>query len=403
MLTDRLKSGTQFLSGMDRKAFGVGMAGVLGLYALLWLYAVSFHGAALKSLESTLASQVVPVTMKEAATTEDDHAAKKEIPLLIEGVYQKTEAGNLPIVRESDGLTSFTAYKKPFSMTSAVKPVLTIIISDFGLSKSSSEMAYDILPPEVTYSLSPYADMPGEWAKILRQSGREFWMNIPFENVSENPSDSGAYTIFTKSSYVKNQKAMHRALTQAQSYPGVSTSFAAGQKESHDISQIKKAGEEIFGRGLGILELNPKPDPALSNLALSKNAPYIKADVELVFTPDNDPFAELEEILNSKGYAVAVVQNYPNNVKRLAEWLLKVAQPEYQLAPASAIYDLPLYLERQKTKKANAQVSPQDNVAAPVAPQPAAATSPPAASPASPPGDLLATDKAAPPGAVPPH
>ncbi len=65
--------------------------------------------------------------------------------------------------------------------------------------------------------------------------------------------------------------------------------------------------------------------------------------MELIFGPGQNPFTELEDLLQKQGFAVAVLTNSPKNIERLAQWLLKVGRTSYTLAPVSAIYDVPLH------------------------------------------------------------
>lgn len=370
---------------VDRRSLFVGLGFVCLFYLLFYIYISAFSASALTQIESTLAHQVVPLIKNEVeqksltqekekiATSAgavhsenksehspandldkiDDpqkHSKKANLPAVIDGTYEETTAGLLPVVRESDYLTAFNAYKRPFEFKAINKPMLAIIVSDFGLSKLASETAIDLLPPEVSYSLSPYADMASEWAKILRQSGKEFWLNVPIEN-SDISSDIGVMGIRSGSTFLINQKGLYNILSSVQSYAGVSSFSASSGVE--DDRQVRKIMEEVFERGLGYVELNPNANSNLMNVSLIRSAPYIKADMTLAFTYDSNPFLQLENIIQAKGYAVLVVPAYPQNIKRLAEWILKVAQVEYQLVPVSAVYDLPRQMQKLKSGAVN--------------------------------------------------
>jgi polysaccharide deacetylase 2 family uncharacterized protein YibQ len=342
------------LKSMESKTFLIGLGCVAGFYFLLFLYFIVFSNGVRQELEKTLASQIVtiatqkdtqphaeehPAGHEENLSTEEDQAEEIE-SAPIEGLYETSKSGLLlPIIRATDSLTSYNAYKKPFAMPPVgAPPMVAFIVTDFGLSKSTSETAITLLPDEVSYVLSPYADMVDEWAKMIRQSGREVWLDVPFSSQEGSESDRGSLTLYPRSGNAKNQETLHNLFGQAQEYPGIASMRDSKSQNSQDEA-YQEIMKEVFERGLAYIDLNPRADFTFSNIAETMNAPYIRADIEITAVQGKNSFEQLEKILMTKGYALATVPNYPENIKRLAAWIIKVAQADYTVVPVSVILD----------------------------------------------------------------
>ena len=104
----------------------------------------------------------------------------------------------------------------------------------------------------------------------------------------------------------------------------------------------KKLTLEIYGRGLAIFEANPNAPDLVEILAVTKAAPYIKADSELLRMKGKKSFDAIEALVKKEKQAIAIVPPYSTIIKDLALWIEKVGKIDYVIAPVSAIYDLPL-------------------------------------------------------------
>lgn len=336
----------------DLKSFGIGLLAVVIFYALAYLYVQVSATQTIQSLESQLSSQIA-VIQKIEKTESAQHGDtlsssthhKKQAPA-IEGLTEHATDGVLPVIRD-DGMSSFVAYQNGFAFKDKItKPVIAFIIEDYGLSKENSEIALELLHKNISFLLSPFSSLPEEWNALAREKGHEVWMQAFFENSSIPLSDSGSATMMTRESYPQTQGKFHWTLSRADGYVGVAAASDEVFLQSKD--QFKQIIEEGYARGLGYLELNPDAPPFVSMLALQNSAPYIKVDLRIIRATGKDSFEELEKIANDKGYAVALVPSYTENLKRLAVWTMKVAQSDYILVPVSAMYDLPLYMEENQ-------------------------------------------------------
>ncbi len=345
------------LEKLDIKALIIGIITVIAIYLLIFIYVSISAPSTIKELESKLTTETYPIDYVEHGKNNTDvennnHAninagssSPITAPKIIEGLFEETPYGKIPIIRKSDNLTSFRAYQRPFTFPeNNSKPIISFALLDYGLSKEQSKNALDLLPPEVSFILSPYSDLPNEWIKMAQDKGHEIWLNIPIQN--DKFSDSGKRTIYHHSTLVKKLKSLRQTLASAQGYVGVSSYSDNGIKTAkEDYSNIAK---EIYSRGLGYFETNPDATNIIKNKAFALSAPYINADLQIINIRGKNSFITLETAAKEKGHVVALIPNYPKTVKNLAVWIMKVAQADYVIAPVSAIYDLPLHQKNQQ-------------------------------------------------------
>tara|TARA_R110002072_G_scaffold149130_5_gene296823 strand:+ start:290 stop:1465 length:1176 start_codon:yes stop_codon:yes gene_type:complete len=344
---------------IDVKSLTIGLALVFGLYVLLFSYVLFKAEDTIKIIESKLSYETIPVQVIGAR----NRPTHQKSDLAIDGLYQNTASGLLPIIRRSDNLTSFRSYQRPFSFkeVSQDKPVISFIITDFGLSKEQSMATLDVLPPEISLMLSPYADLPEEWVSMAKAQGHEVWLNLPIQN--KDATDLGGNTIFHFAPYGDKLKAFFKTLSTTQGYLGLG-SFT-DTSLTYSAEDYSKLAEEMYTRGLGFIEMNPYASPVIEGKSITYGAPYIQADMTLLRIKGDDSFDTLEHLAQQKKHAVIVVPNAPNIIKNLAVWLVKVAQADYTIAPVSAMFDLSLYNATQKDSD-NSNESHQNIKSAPV-------------------------------------
>ena len=332
-----------------------GLLIVAVIYLLLFFYIYFNSANTIEKLKSQIIVENIPISYVENVPK---HTAST-LMSIIDGLHEKTKAGLLPIIRKKDSLTSFRAYQHPFSFKDiGNKPVISFIVVNYGLSKEQSLSALDLLPSEVSFILSPYASLPSEWIAMAQSKGHEVWLNLPIQN--KRSHDLGENAIYHHSSSLEKKKNMYKSLAKTQGYIGISnyTDETLDSAKEHYL----ELAEDLYMRGLGILELNPNANTYIKNKALRMGAPYIKADLEVFrIRGKKNSFETLEAIAQKKGHAIAIIPNYPTTIKNLAVWIMKVAQADYIVAPVSAIYDLPLYKSSsRKGQTHNQYVAPKN-------------------------------------------
>lgn len=324
---------------LDRKALGLSLASValviLTIQSLVW-----FRGDnAIKKINEQMPQIQVQIEKVVAKPQEKEfEATSANSKFLIDGLSVKTSVGDLPIIRKSDYLTSFRAYQTPFEYNKETKkPVIAFLIKDYGLSERVSNIATKKLPPEVSLMLSPYSDNSSKWISHAHNKGHEVWLHLPIQN--KNSYDLGSNTVFHHASLNDKQNAIYKTLSQSLGYIGIASE--TDQTYNYAKDDYSQLFDEIYNRGLGYIELNPDAPLNIKGKAISKGAPYIKADMTIMRMSGKDSFKTLEKIAKEKGLALAIVPNNQKLLNSLATWIEKIGKIDYQIAPASALYDIP--------------------------------------------------------------
>lgn len=332
-----------FFNNVDIVAFVKGLAVVISVYALIFIYIYVNSASTIEQIKEQITVENIPLTLTKKPPNKRNINDENHTPIsVIKGLHEITDIGRLPIIRTKDNFTSFRAYQKPFSFKelSLNKPIISFVLVDYGLSKENSLSALDLLPAEVSFVLSPYASLPAEWMSMAQDKGHEVWINLPIQN--SKSYDFGKYSVYHHSPLSDKMHVMYKTLSKTQGYVGAGT-YTDEYLNSAKQHYLKLA-EDIYHRGLGILELNPDAPTSIEGKALSMGAPYIKADLEIFkIKGKKNSFEKLEDIAQENGHAVAVIPNYPSTIKNAAVWIMKVAKADYIIAPVSTIYDLPLY------------------------------------------------------------
>lgn len=246
----------------------------------------------------------------------------------MEGLYEETQNGPLPII-SADGLSPFMAYKKPFSLTG--KPLIAVVVLDFGLSALLSDQLIAQLPPEISLILSPYAADAEQWQKKARDNGHETWLQLPLENRKFISNDPGPQALLAQASIKYNQDRLGWILSRAPGYAGV-----AGETDEifdHASNTLSGVFKNIFSRGLGYLEMNPQAGPAIEEISLGNKSPYARSDLFI----EDVSLKAIEKQASDRGYVIGIIRPTPNNIKALTTWFNTLDAKGYTLAPVSAI------------------------------------------------------------------
>lgn len=354
---------TSDVARADRKALRHGLGVVAGLYCFIFLCVYLFSSSTIQKLENRMAHETVELSHGPAFAHSKMDAKYYANADLVEGLSKYEDVGRLPVIRPHDQFTSFRAYQIPFEFQGYDQRIfISFMLKDFGLSEKNSELALELLPPEVSFLLSPYAAQPMEWVKRARSKGHEVWLDVPIQ--SDTYPDSGLNTIFHHQNLSEKTELLHESLTRALGYVGVGIYLDNSMKpvETH----YKKISDELYGRGLGVFEKNPKAPQVIESIAVARGAPFIKADIEVHQINGKNSFSALEAIARKKKQAVATVPSYPKVIKYLTMWIEKAGRADYAVAPISAIYDLPIERNSAKQADAPAGLYPTDHAAQPM-------------------------------------
>ncbi len=351
------------------RAFAFALASFSAVFLLLVLASWFFADSTLKARQDRLTSvtvlidrtavrplheETVNVTEeKEPADLESDRGQQEQTVVYpeperydngmviapLQGLYEETEAGLLPVIRQ-DSLSPFQAYSKPFDtdLIPSAKALISVVLVDFGLSGKMSEMAVTELPDAVTLVLSPYAADPQDWQKSARASGHELWLSLPLEPENPLEEDTGPLTLMTGTALDINLSRLNSVLSRASGYVGVigprKTEFYKSELEAQKIIKT------IFGRGLAYADAGTQLQRIPQTLSLSSDKPYVYGDVwidDLIGSPGEleRKLEQLTDIAIDRGYMVAFMSPVPASMNAVAKWIKKAEKQNILFAPLS--------------------------------------------------------------------
>lgn len=347
------------------KAFGLGIGVVAAAYVLLLGYLWYKGPETLERRAEKLASQTVVIereeyheklgppapaqtveTPSEAPPTEthavvpSDHPAVEEQNLTkapVEGLYEDTANGRLPLIRTMDKLTPFEAYRRPFTPV-AGKPIVSVVVMNIGISDTASKAVMSEISPEVSVAVTPYATEPDFWLNESRIKGHEVWLELPVEPELYPMDDSGPQTLLVNALEKQNNNKLIWAMSRGTGYAGfVTGGESAFMKSANDVRPVMG---EIYKRGLGFIDGDTTPSDIPANMATGLNAPYARNDVwiDVPATPEHiaASLRQLEVLAQSQGTAIGFIHSTPTGLKMLQGWIDGLPQKGIVLAPVSA-------------------------------------------------------------------
>lgn len=325
------------------RAIGVGVLASIIIY--LTFVSLSFIGGSAKveGIEAGLASQVIelsrPDIVEERYVDEETHSEVSQSssagmpPAPYEGLVEHIGGMTLPIVGKNN-LGPFDAYRKQFILNRD-KPAIAIMIKGYGLSSKLSREAVEAFPSNITFLLSPYADNAPDYQRAARSNGYEVWLEFPMENKRFPAEDPGFHGILSNVGLKDNLENYKWILSRAVGYAGL----AGYSDERFQSSQavLQNLFSDVFKRGLGYFEINPRGGDAQEALALKTNAPFVgaslfddgrKNDVGLVFE-------NLKLQAESNGKAIGVMNLTPALIEKLGGLVQKAEEEGFSLVPVS--------------------------------------------------------------------
>lgn len=288
-----------------------------------------------EDIDLTLTEEPPKVT--PVAATEQPQNGGGLVAAPVPGLYEAAVSGLLPVIRKEDNLTPFQAYKRPFEKKSD-KPLLSIVFFNVGLSQKVTRETIENFPAEVSFSFSPYARDLKLLSDEARADGHEVWLTLPLETKNYPLNDPGPSTLFVNASVEQNSNRLSSLLASTQGYAGF-----ISQKEhvfKREDARVNPSVEEIFKRGLAIVDSNPSLYSFVGDVAARNDYPHAKnnfwLDDDLSPLALNKKIRKMIEYGESGGNVVVMLRPYPASIKALQKFLNSAAADTFQLAPVSA-------------------------------------------------------------------
>ena len=327
------------------------------LFAALIIWASTHADTTLEKLENQLPSKTTIVKTSASSNNPTSQATTIKLPdvtkdtakntpkpveasrenLDLTGLLQTTPYGNLPQIDKEKRLYPHKAYRASF-VRKTDKPMLSIIITQMGLSPQKTESIIENFPKEVSFSFSPYASNLKKSTLLARKKEHEVWLTLPLETKNYPLNDPGPSTLLVNTSTEKNQDRLYRTLSSTAEYVGViSNPENAFKKEDTNVNAAIK---NIFERGLAFIDSGTRANSFVYSLADSNDYPYTQNDLwlddNLSSTAFREKINQLAENGAQKKNTILMLRPYPASLKTIQKFLNSNAAKQFELAPASA-------------------------------------------------------------------
>lgn len=290
-----------------------------------------------ETLPETLNTAPLEAIDKQPETTQSaSDIAPQPIEDSVAGLSEETPYGSLPIVRTTDGMKPFDAYKTPFALKPDTKAVISLVMIDFGLSDKTSKEALDKLPPFITMVASPYSSNLQAKVSAARAKGQELWVSIPTQTTNFAENDTGPSSLLASINVKQNISRLNTTLGRATGYAGVA--FINAPDFPDTSLEFQSVIDAIAKRGLGITQLDTA-DGILKSTTQKTTAPFIQNALWIDTLLQKDAILSalsgLESSAIEKSYIVAAFRPSPLTFTLITEWQKNLSTKNIQLAPLS--------------------------------------------------------------------
>lgn len=253
-----------------------------------------------------------------------------------EGHHLNAEPKSRPTEIKSD-VPAWKKFAVPVAIRTA-KPLVTIVIDDFGLRPKLSARVIALKGP-LTLSFLSYAPDVRAQAKSARSAGHELLLHVPME--PQDPGqDPGPKAMLTQLSPEENLSRLRWALGRFEGYIGINNHMGS-RFTRHDLG-MTTVMKEARNRGLLYLDSKTVGGTLGKQIAQKFNVPYIARDVFL----DNEPtpqevlvqLKKLEGVARQHGRAVGIAHPRRGTINALEHWLSTLNELGLTLVPLSALF-----------------------------------------------------------------
>ena len=292
--------------------------------------------------DSGFAQPQPPSAVTPAASSADTSPPPVALPPTPEGsdglakpdqaLMQENPHGLIP-VKASDGRKPWEVYARE-APSPAPQAAIALMITGLGPSKAILESALQ-LPPDVSFSFSPYAKDIAKWVELARARGHEAWLELPAEPEDFPASDPGPYGLLTSLSIHENIDRAHQAMAV---FPGfVGAVLPRGEQFSRTPAPMRAMVQELEKRGVLLLISDPaRSDEFYAGYPETVLPTGMAVDQSLVVSQMAEQFLKIEQRARKEGVVVATARALPVTLGALKVWVKELAKKKIALIPLSA-------------------------------------------------------------------
>ncbi|MEL6920257.1 MAG: divergent polysaccharide deacetylase family protein [Pseudomonadota bacterium] len=238
-----------------------------------------------------------------------------------------------------DGRRPMDIYARPWSGGGGKR--IAIMIGGIGLSQTSSQMAIEKLPPEITLGFSPAGNSLSRWMRAARKKGHELVVQVPMEPFNYPQVDPGPTTLRLASSAQTNVERLHASMSSITNYTGVTNYL--GARFMANANAVTPIFREIGQRGLLFFNDGTAKAPGLRASADAMGVPYVEAD--LVIDGSQSPaeiqtrLKALEDLATARGVAIGTGSALGMTIETVSTWANDAKKRGFEIVGVSALAD----------------------------------------------------------------
>jgi hypothetical protein len=258
-------------------------------------------------------------------------------------LVEKTELGLLPRKAENGDRAS-DIYSRPYDFTQSTKdlPKLSLVLIRSGISEIRTVESYVALPPEVSFSLSPYAQDAQRQIRDIRNRGHEVFLDVLSKTDAATQEDRGPQALDPEKDTMFNRQRLYWMMSRFSGYAGLVGDWTPTAIQSGVMRQLVES--EAKTRGLGLISIVRPHRNAI--MLVADSTPEGSRKPLMTILPGRSP-SELIAALNAltaqlkpKGRAVAFIDPGPRALDTLKDWISKFQSYEFDLVPLRSLMRL---------------------------------------------------------------
>ena len=197
---------------------------------------------------------------------------------------------------------------------------VAVVFKNFGIDKVGAGAIMKAMPPEISFSFSPYALDANKQIKEARQAGHETYMDLLLPSDDYLSADTGPLSMDITSSPEELVQRLKQSISVNAPLGGMVVVEGAAGVDS--MGHLEKVIQEVSKRGLLLLNSSGEETIDLIKVnGLARNVADIVIDKS--FRPEDirDKLAAAERFARNKGQVIIVAEPKPVVVMEIRKWI----------------------------------------------------------------------------------
>lgn len=222
------------------------------------------------------------------------------------------------------------------SAVSDERPIIAIVIDDLGLNRPKTA-ELNSLPAPLTLAFLPYAGRIEAQTEAANEAGHELMLHMPMEPLGADwPGPDALTTQIDRDEFIAR---LIKNLDRFEGFVGINNHM--GSRLTADRPRMEAVMQELRKRDVLFLDSKTNARSVAVEMAGESGVPNTTRDIFLDHVIDFEAIkrqlARTERVARQSGSAVAIGHPHGATIKALREWLPRLEERGFRLAPISAV------------------------------------------------------------------